>query len=185
MSTPSDKTPHGNAIEALQQELAAVGAVLVGLARELQADRVETAVRVEGLRAEQQRERRVRVMAIAGGGVGTVYAYDQHVEHCSPGARVVHGIDYLLSNPAPSGVDPAVREQQFQHVYDHASIWCDVTLPLHTHDGRPWPTGGDAIGIAALGLAVITTYAYHRFRTIRDYRRVAQAVEQEQNRGPS
>jgi len=176
----ADRSSAAAEIEALKQELAATNILLVGLGRELQSDRVETAVRVEGLRAEQHRERRVRMMAVVAGGVGTVYAYDQHIEHCSPGARVVNGIDWLLKHPAMPTDTPESREKGFTDHYDHTSTVCDITLPLHTHDGSNWPTGGDMIGMALLGLACLGTAIYHRFRTNKDFARVQEVVQREE-----
>lgn len=176
----TDRSAASAELEDLKQELAATNVLLLGLSRELQSDRVETAVRVEGLRAEQHRERRIRMMYVAGGGVATIYAYDQHIEHCSPGARVVKGVDWLLTHPAKPGDTPEGRQAQFEEHYDHASILCDITLPLHTHDGSAWPTGGDMVGLALLAALGLAVAVYHRFRTRKDFARVEAVVASEE-----
>lgn len=180
MKAPSDGSLHGDSIEALQQELAATNVILLALKRELSSSQAETNVRIEGMRAEQARERRVRMMYVGAAGVATVSLYDQHVEHCSPGARVVHGLDYLLSHPAQRGETPEHRQAQFAKQYDHAPTACDVTLPLHTHDGSAWPTSADLVGMTVLAAVVLAVGVYHRWRTRTDYANVSKVLEAEE-----
>lgn len=183
MSDPLDLTSNQTpeeAIEALQQELAATNVLLVSLSRELQADRVETAVRVEGLRAEQHRERRVRMMAVAAGGFGIIYAHDEHIEHCSPGSRVVNGIDYLITHPPKPGDTPEARQEGFTQQYNDAPWFCDVSFPLHTHDGSSFPSVDNAIGMTLLGLLILGTAVYHRLKTVADFHRVREAAKMEE-----
>lgn len=170
-----------DAIEDLKQELAATNVLLIALQRELASDRVETAVRVEGLRAEQARERRVRMMAVTAGVVGVTFAYDQQVEHCSPGSRVTRAVDHLIRHPSKPTDSLQQRSDAFTEHYNSASPWCDVTMPLHTHDGSDWPTPANWGGGALLGVAALATAVYHRIRTRRDFARVAEAARVEEN----
>lgn len=166
---PAGESP----VELLRQELAATNALLLGFSRELSATRVETAVRVEGLRAEQNRERRVRMIAVAGGGFGLFVVTDQDVEHCSPGSRVVRGVDYLIHHPATAGdASEATRANGFTHVYNSSPAWCDVVQPFHTHDGRTWPTTMNTLGMLVVGSVALLVAAYHRWKTHRDFSRV-------------
>lgn len=77
-----------------------------------------------------------------------IWIHDQHVENCSPGARVTRAVDWLLANPAGPGIDAAERQRGFAEVYNQNDPICEVTFPLHSHDGEPWPHVGNLIGIA-------------------------------------
>lgn len=170
--------PQSELLEALKQELAATNVLLSGFYDELHASRVETAVRVEGLRAEQNRERRTRMIAVAGGGFGLFVVTDQHIENCSPGKRVVRGVDYLIHH-SRSNLSETDRANGFTNAYNSAPGWCDVIQPFSTHNGADWPTGGNATGMVIVALAAAAIGIYHRFKTIRDFGRVHDAATME------
>jgi hypothetical protein len=172
-------SPQSEALEALKQELATTNVILSGFYDELHASRVETAVRVEGLRAEQNRERRVRMIVIAGGGFGLFIVTGQHVEHCSPGARVARAVDYLIHHPIKPGETADARESGFAHVYNSAPGWCDAVQPLSTHNGATWPSGGNAVGTVAVAALALGVAIFHRVKTIRDFGQVRRAAEAE------
>lgn len=167
-------------IEALRQELAATNVLLSALGGELSASRVETAVRVEGLRAEQHRERRVRMMGVAAGGLTLLAAHDEHIEHCSPGARATRAIDELIEHPPAAGHTPPERQKLFEEAYNHAPTWCDVTFPAHTHDGGMWPSAENLAGGLLIVTVIAAVWLYHRWRTRQDFARVARAAQAEE-----
>ena len=172
-------------LEALRQEMAASNALLSGLGSELKATRIETAVRVEGVRAEQNRARRVRLMYVAGVGGATIYGYDAQVAHCSPGARVVHSIDWLIAHPARPGETPAQRQADFQREYDSAPTWCEVVMPLHTHNGSHYPQPANVAGLTLVALLAAVVAVYHRHRTRKDFAAVGTAAQKEGLHGGS
>ena len=166
-------------LERVRQEWAAASAVLIGLGGELKATRIETAVRVEGVKAEQNRARRIRLMYVAGVGSAVIYGYDAQVAHCSPGARVVHAVDWLLAHPPKPTDTPAQRQADFQREYDSAPAWCDVVMPLHTHNGSHYPQPANVIGMTLVALLAVGVGVYHRHRTRKDFAAVGEAAQKE------
>lgn len=162
-----------DALEGLRQELAATNVLISGLGHELEANRVETAVRVEGLRAEQKRERRVRFMFVGMAGIGGVYAVDEHIEHCSPGSRITKAIQ---------AQDRGVKDQkELKAIYDHppGTFACDVSFPLHSHSASSYPTQGNVLGLVILAVVVLGVSIYHRIASVMDFGRVEQAARLE------
>lgn len=78
----------------------------------------------------------------------SLFAQDAHVEHCSPGSRVVTAFDHLLEHPLGPTATQAERQADFERYYDSAPAWCDVTYPQHSHAGEPWPTSWNVVGMA-------------------------------------
>ncbi len=80
--------------------------------------------------------RRMAAAFLAAYGVLIIWAHDQHVEHCGPGARVERGAEQ-----SPVG-----------------AALCDVSFPFHGHDrGEQRPSSWALLGgglYAAAGLAV-------------------------------
>lgn len=91
-----------------------------------------------------------------------VWIHDAHIEQCSPGARVTRALDYLLANPPTPTQTEEQRQEAFERVYNASPTLCEVTFPLHTHDGVQWPHGGNLLGLAlyaALWLTILGWWA--------------------------
>ncbi len=71
-----------------------------------------------------------------------IWAHDQHVEECGPGARSEHAIEALLREEPRDEVVRAVEGAG-------APKLCDVTFPLHDHDGNGWPAPFNVLGLLA------------------------------------
>jgi hypothetical protein len=175
MTTPPDP------MEGLRQEVATLNYTLVALSRELQASRVETAVRVEGLRAEQNRQRRTRMMVVTVGGLGLFYTTEAHVQGCSPGSRTA-----AVFNASERGVKDV---KVLKHLYDYPpnQTSCDVTMPFISHSIESWPTNANVVGMAVVAALAVLTALYHRWRTRVDFAQVEKAanVEERHAGGPS
>lgn len=165
------------AVEALTQEVAASNVLLAATQRELLASRVETAVRVEGLRAEQNRERRTRMMLVAAGGLSLIYLDGQYAAHCSPGARLEDVIKVQEQHPK-------IPQKTLQAMYDHPSseTSCDIAMPFNTHSNDGWPTPSNGIGFALIAVVALGVVMFHRLRTVADFRNVEKAARMEDPR---
>lgn len=79
-----------------------------------------------------------------------IWFHDAHIESCSPGARAVNGIDFLLKNPPPNDqslTGAGIRQKEFERVFNTAGSACDVSFPLHTHNGTHWPSTKNVVGL--------------------------------------
>ncbi len=89
-----------------------------------------------------------------------IWAHDQHVEECGPGARSEHAIEALLRGEPRDEVARALEGVD-------APKACDVTFPLHDHDDNGWPAAFNALGLLAflalfIGLAGWLLAGYRR-----------------------
>ncbi len=79
-------------------------------------------------------------------GVAIIWAHDQHVEHCGPGARV----------------ESAAQQRSYER-----PVLCDVSFPLHGHERGEFPTAWSLFGATLYGAAGVGVWTWVR-RTRRD-----------------
>lgn len=109
-------------------------------------------------RAETSHRRRTAVAGLLVFGMTTVLLTDQHVENCSPGARVEYVLEQLVSDPAPATArefDALVRS------FDPSPL-CDLTSPFHSHNqpgAHPSAVALLGYGLYAGGVAALLLYA--------------------------
>jgi hypothetical protein len=108
-----------------------------------------------------------------------IFAQSKHIEHCSPGARVTRALDHLIAHPLPPTATPAQRTKDFERFYNSAPGACDITFPLQTHDGSPWPSRNDGYGIAlyAILCAGLVTWVLHGRREMVRMRRAEKQAQ--------
>lgn len=105
-------------------------------------------------RDEVDRHRRTAIIRVLVACVWLVIAAgfvsDEHVEHCSPGARTAGIAKELLAEPVPDLVKLRAAGRR------PVPAWCDVVVPTHAHQPLArWPSTGNEVGAAGyLALAV-------------------------------
>ncbi len=105
-----------------------------------------------------------------------IWGHDEHVELCGPGARAEHAVEALLRGEGRQGIETAARGAD-------APKLCDVTFPLHDHDGNGWPAPFNVLGLLAylalfVGLAGWLLSAYRQMQA--DRRKEALAASREE-----
>lgn len=90
-------------------------------------------IEVAERRAVQRRRRSAFWLAVAI--VFTVQVHDQHIDRCGPGA-------FLKTEARQATVEKVAEKGAAYH------FACDATAPFHTHDGDPYPSGGNVAGWA-------------------------------------
>jgi hypothetical protein len=81
--------------------------------------------------------------------VAAVELHDQHIDRCGAGSS--------LNTPA--------RVETVQTVAEKDAVYhflCDAATPLHTHDGDPYPSGGNVAGWALYSLAATGGWVWVR-----------------------
>lgn len=149
--------------DEMAQHLAALAAIVEATARNVQtlSDEIsklrEAVVPRNVLRAEAQEVAYLRRRAVAGTllfAVALIWTHDEHIERCSPGARAETAVQVLVeADPR----DESVRDDIIAAVNGREkSKSCDVTFPLHDHDGNGWPKPYNLIGFGIWGAAAAT-----------------------------
>ncbi len=123
-----------------------ISSVLTENTRELQRTQVLLDHRPPGSELDFKRRRLlVGLLALI---VLTIWAHDQHVEQCGPGARAEHAVEAQLRGEDRREIETVVRGVGTPKL-------CDVTFPLHDHDDSGWPAAFNVLGVVAyLGLFV-------------------------------
>lgn len=115
---------------------------------------------IEGEARRLARERRRGVAALAVFAVALMWMGDEHVEHCGPGTRAETAVRALVeSDPG----DPNVRDNIIDAVNgDGTPKFCDMSFPLHDHDGNGWPHKFNLIGMSLWGAGIAGAVYYTR-----------------------
>ncbi len=138
-----------DAILERNELLSQIAATIEVNTRELQRTQVLLDRRPPGSELDFKRRRLlVGLLAVV---AMVIWAHDQHVEQCGPGARSQHAVEAQLRGEPR---DEVVRSVEGVG----APKLCDVTFPLHDHDGNGWPAAFNVLGLLAyltlfLGLA--------------------------------
>lgn len=173
--------------DAVAQNIAALAAVVEATARNVHmlSDEVremrKTIVPRSTLRRESSQialQRRRSVVVVAVFAVTLIWGHDEHVEHCSPGARASLAIQVFLDTDytpiTPREVPSAERKSAGVKLQedirraldgDARSTFCDVSFPLHDHDGNGWPHKHNLLGMVVWGSAAGLAYLWARPRT--------------------
>ncbi len=142
--TPTNSEPSQqeiyNAIVERNELLDRLSQVLTDNTRELQ--RTQTLLDRRPPGSEQEFKRRRISVGLLVVIVLVIWGHDEHVEKCGPGARSEHAIEALLRDEPRQGVE-AVAKGAGQPKF------CDVTFPLHDHDGNGWPAAFNVLGLLA------------------------------------
>ncbi len=117
-----------------------ISSVLTENTRELQRTQVLLDRRPPG--SELDFKRRRLLVGLLSAILLTIWAHDEHVEKCGPGARAERAIEVLLRGEDRLGIETAARGVG-------APKTCDVTFPLHDHDGNGWPAPFNVLGLLA------------------------------------
>ncbi len=150
-----------------------ISSVLTENTRELQRTQVLLDRRPPG--SELDFKRRRLLVSLLAAILLTIWAHDQHVEECGPGARAEHAIEALLRGEPRDEVVRAVEGVG-------APKLCDVTFPLHDHDDNGWPAAFNVLGVLAflalfLGLAGWLLSGYRQMQA--DRRKEAAAASRD------
>jgi hypothetical protein len=114
-----------------------VGQLVERNSDELAGVREALSSRPTGAQIEYRRRRAVAGLILYG--LAVIFLHDQHIEQCSPGARIQQAVHpEQVGGPSPV---------------------CDVVFPLHPHQDRPagWQLLG--LGLHAVGGAALVIWA--------------------------
>lgn len=123
-------------VETLAEEVTSLVTEVRGL---------RTALAHRPARGEVERKRRMTALLVALWSLILIFAHDNHVERCSPGARASFVVDAFLA-----GEDNFDRLREVGRA--NSPFLCDVAFPLHSHSSLP-------VESAAASVLGLTMYA--------------------------
>ncbi len=97
--------------------------------------------------------------------VTIIFVHDTHVEHCGPGARAEAAIDAIVNAPAGSS-PPGQTLEEVQKLTNQQPPrpLCDLTFPLHGHDGTTFPSSWALAGAMLYVIGAALLYLWTRPR---------------------
>ncbi len=93
-----------------------------------------------------------------------IFVHDIHVENCGPGARAEASIDAVIN--APPNREPGRTLEEVQKLINQQPPrpLCDLTFPLHGHDGERFPSPGALAGGMLYLIGAVVLYLWARPR---------------------
>lgn len=121
-------------------------------------ERIIAALRERPTRQEVARKRRSSFMLVLTLSFLVIFAHDEHIEHCGPGAESKAAVNYILDLPPDQPVD---RYELQRAASDATSDFCGVSFPLHSHDDElTWPNSNNLKGFLLYIILFVGGWAF-------------------------